>query len=61
MSKSLAEHNKAFMVSYLIQLTPVTSAEGFTTSTVQGTTPFDQLRRGFLYYTECERFYKVRH
>ena len=52
---SQVEQDKASMVAYMQQLMPVTSAKGFTASTVWGTTPADQLRRGFLYYIECER------
>lgn len=52
---SQAEQNNMTMVSYLLQLTPFTSAKDITVSTVWGTTPVDQLRRGFLYYTEYER------
>jgi hypothetical protein len=47
--------DKAFMISYLPQFTPVSSAKSFTASTVWGTTPVNQLRRGFLYYIERER------
>ena len=52
---SQAEQNNTTMASYLQQLMPLTSTKDFTISTVWGTTPVDQLRRGFLYYTECER------
>lgn len=52
---SQAEHDNTTMVSYLQQLTPFTSTKDITISTVWGTTPVDQLRRGFLYYIECER------
>ncbi len=52
---SQVEHNKASLGAYLLQSAPVTSVKGFTASTVWGTTPIDQLRRGFLYYIECKR------
>jgi hypothetical protein len=52
---SQAEQSNTTMVSYLLQLTPFTSTRDITVTTVWGTTPVDQLRRGFLYYTECER------
>jgi hypothetical protein len=49
------EQSKASLVAYLLQLTPVTSDKNLTISTVWGTTPIGQLRRGFLYYIERER------
>lgn len=49
------EQNKASLVAYLMQLTPVTPTNNVTISTVWGITPVDQLRRGFLYYIERER------
>lgn len=52
---SQVEQSKASLVAYLLQFTPVTSAKSLTTSTVWGTTPIGQLRRGFLYYIERER------
>jgi hypothetical protein len=52
---SQVEQEKVYMEAYMQQLMPVTSAKCFTASTVWGTTPADQLRRGFLYYLECER------
>lgn len=52
---SLVDTSQAFLVSYLQQLTPLVSTKSFTASTVWGTTPIGQLRRGFLYYVERER------
>jgi len=45
---SKVEQNKSFLISYLSRMMP-------TMSTVWGTTPVNQLRRGFLYYVERER------
>lgn len=45
---SKIEQNKSFLISYLSRIMP-------TMSTVWGTTPVNQLRRGFLYYVERER------
>ena len=52
---SQTEERKASLSSYIMQLTPVTSTKSVAYSTVWGTTPPGQLRRGFLYYTERER------
>ncbi|MGI4021703.1 MAG: hypothetical protein ACRYFA_09375 [Janthinobacterium lividum] len=47
--------NQTYMYTSLERLNPVTNSSPFTISAVWGTTPKDQLRRGFLYYTEKER------
>lgn len=52
---SRVEQSKTSMVAYLLKLTPLVSDNSFSTSTVWGTTPVGQLRRGFLYYAERER------
>ncbi|HTE34525.1 MAG TPA: hypothetical protein VK666_29305, partial [Chryseolinea sp.] len=52
---SQIEQRESALAASLMQLTPVTSAKSLTYSTVWGTTPADQLRRGFLYYIERER------
>ena len=52
---SQTEVSKESMSSYIMQLTPVSYTKSVTYSTVWGTTPPGQLRRGFLYYIERER------
>jgi len=52
---SQVEQNKASLVAYMLQLTPLTLDNSLTFSTVWGSTPIDQMRRGFLYYIERER------
>ncbi len=47
--------NQTYMYTSLERLNPVTNASSFTVSAVLGATPKNQLRRGFLYYTEKER------
>lgn len=43
------------LIATLPRLTPIMSSNPFTVSSVWGTTPAGQLRRGFLYYIERER------
>lgn len=43
------------LIATLPRLTPITSSSSYTVSSVWGTTPVGQLRRGFLYYIERER------
>lgn len=52
---SQAELSKTSMAVSLLELTPVGSGDSMTISTVWGTAPEGQLRRGFLYYLEFER------
>lgn len=49
------EQTTSFVANYLLQSAPVISGQSFSASTVWGTTPVGQLRRGFLYYIERER------
>ena len=53
MSQTLT--NKTNVSIYLPRLNPVYNSAPLTISSVWGTTPVGQLRRGFLYYTERER------
>lgn len=43
------------LIATLPRLTPITPSNSFTVSSVWGTTPVGQLRRGFLFYIERER------
>ena len=52
---SQLEQNQAYSNIFLLRLESITSARAFTTSSVWGVTPVNQLRRGFLYYVERER------
>jgi hypothetical protein len=52
---SQVEQSKTYFLAKMIQLTPLTSNKIITISTAWGTTPADQMRRGFLYYIERER------
>lgn len=54
---SQIEQNKTYSIAFLSRLKPIVAASPFTTSTVWGITPVNQLRRGFLYYLERERAY----
>lgn len=52
---SKIEQNNTDIIATLSRLTPISSSNPFTVSSVWGTTPVNQLRRGFLYYMERER------
>ena len=51
---SQVEQNQSHSTIFLLRSEPL-SASPFTTSSVWGVTPVNQLRRGFLYYVERER------
>jgi hypothetical protein len=52
---SQTEQNQTFFTVFLTRQSPLTSAAPITVSSVWGIAPENQLRRGFLYYTERER------
>lgn len=52
---SMIELDNTDLIATLPRLTPITPSNSFTVSSVWGTTPVGQLRRGFLYYIERER------
>ncbi len=58
MSKN--EINKTVAVSYLPVQNALQPSDSFVITTVMGATPFNQLRRGFLYYLERERAHPYR-
>lgn len=49
------ESDNGFVTQFMVRLTPFIPGEKYTLSTVWGITPENQLRRGFLYYSERER------
>ena len=49
------EQDQKYSNVFLLRSVPLNSAGAFTTSSVWGVTPANQLRRGFLYYLERER------
>jgi len=49
------EQNKKYSNVFLLRSDPLYASDSFTTSSVWGVTPVNQLRRGFLYYIERER------
>jgi len=49
------EQSNIDLIAILTRSMPITSSDPFTVSSVWGTTPINQLRRGYLYYIERER------